>query len=497
MTTLGFEPQAIGQRVRQGRFLAVAAMLWAAPVLATLVEADLSYVLLFTSLAAAICAAAILRRPQRALIALPFYALLSPMTGLLDIAGSQVLYSDLLFVLLLAQAAFVVVPALGRSASQGSSGYFIALVILFVVSVAIGLASGYLISAKPLVYLLQLILIFVYTRAYVCTPEDWLEVLWSWIVATAFGSVILLQAYSAGRNLDNLKEGDLVPAAAADDLLSLFRATYYYSGIHYVLGLGIVWLLMRLVFPAPLRLRLAQVLGLLLLLLALIAMVNKTAMAAVVLAATVTMVVLLGHFKQQMLKAILWMAALATVGSATLGWQYYQLSQETQLDLIVDRLGSSSSLSARFDVYAQAMQLWISSPTGVTVGFGPDFLDNSGDPTYATPMKVSKESGYEEGTVDSAWLSYLIELGLPGAFLLALQFGKSMKQAVHKLKSSATLDRNAYAAATLIGGLSYLAIAMTTQMLGYSKTSWLPFQVIFVSFMAHAAGTSASARQRD
>lgn len=497
MTTSGLEPQTTGQRVAQRRFLVIAALLWAAPVLATLLEASPSYVLLLTSLAAAICAAAILQRPQRALIALPFYALLSPMTGLLDFGGAQLLYSDLLFLLLLVQAAFVVVPEVGRSTSQAGAGYFTPLVILFVISVAIGLASGYLVSAKPLVYLLQLILVFVYTRAYVRTPADWLEVLWSWIAATTFGSLILLQAYSAGRNLDNLKEGELVPAAAADDLLSLFRATYYYSGIHYVLGLGIVWLLMRLVFPAPLRLRLAQILGLLLLLLALIAMVNKTAMAAVVLAATVTMIILLSHFKQQMLKAIVWMAALAAVGGATLGWQYYQLSQETQLDLIVDRLGSSSSLSARFDVYAQAMQLWISSPTGVMVGFGPDFLDNSGDPAYATPMKVSKESGYEEGTVDSAWLSYLIELGLPAALLLAMQFGTCMKYAIRRLKSAMTLDDDAYAAATLIGGLSYLAIAMTTQMLGYSKTSWLPFQVIFVSFMAHASGTSTSAERKD
>jgi hypothetical protein len=497
MIALDIAAGAPARRTGRPRFLAVAAGLWAVPVLATLTDAGPATVVLLTTIAAALCAAAILQRPQRALIALPFFALLSPMTGLLDVGGAQVVYSDLLFLLLLVQAMLVVVPRLARGAPSRNSKLFVSLATLYVVSVMIGLAQGYLLSAKPLMYLLQLAIIFVYTATYVRSPESWLDVMRSWLTATAFGSLILLQAYAAGRNLDNLKEGDLVPGASPADLLSLFRATYYYSGVHYILGLCIVWLVTRLFFKASLRARMLQITGLLLAALALTAMVNKTAMAAVALAIVLTTLLLFLRFRQEMLKAVLWMAVFCSVGAIVLGWQYYQLSQDTQVDMIVDRLGSASSLQARFEVYAQAMDLWASSPSGVAIGFGPDFLDNSGNPTYAIPMKTSKETGYEEGTVDSAWLSYAIELGLPGVMLLALVFRRGFLAAARGLRSAVRLDSNAYAAATVLGGLSYLAIAMATQMLGYSKTSWLPFQVVFVSLLVFMPKARALEPRKD
>jgi hypothetical protein len=112
-------------------------------------------------------------------------------------------------------------------------------------------------------------------------------------------------------------------------------------------------------------------------------------------------------------------------------------------------------------------------------------------------MKTNKETGYEEGTVDSAWLSYLIELGLPGAVLLAMAFRNGLSAGAKGLRAARRLDMHAYASATLIGGLSFLAIAMATQMLGYSKTSWLPFQVMFVSLVACAPRPACAPSRKD
>jgi len=114
-------------------------------------------------------------------------------------------------------------------------------------------------------------------------------------------------------------------------------------------------------------------------------------------------------------------------------------------------------------------------------GLGADFLDSSGDAQYATPYKTSKTTGYVEGTVDSAWLSYLIELGIPGAALLAALFWQGITRAARSIRHASRFDPSTYSSAALLGSLLYLAIAMGTQMLGYSKTAWLPFQVLVVA----------------
>ena len=64
--------------------------------------------------------------------------------------------------------------------------------------------------------------------------------------------------------------------------------------------------------------------------------------------------------------------------------------------------------------------------------------------------------------------------------LLAL-FAGGLAKALRGLIQMARFDDHAYAQASLFGGLIFLAIAMTTQMLGYSKTSWLPLQLLVVA----------------
>jgi hypothetical protein len=460
--------------------LPLVAALWGLPVLLTLASAPAAAILAATALAAVVCAAANVTRPASIVVTLPFFALLSPMTGLLEFGAARLVFSDLLFLLLAVQSVLTAVAKPGQKRPRLPLS-LVALAILFALGVVIGSAAGYLLSAKPWLYLAQLAIVAWFTATHATRHEAWLGVQRAWIVASVFGAVILLQAYAEGRSLDTLKDLDALPAVAPDDLLSLIRATYYYSGFHYTLGLCVVWVSVRLFFSASRMQRLALLAALTLLVPALVATVNKTAIAAVAVAVTLTTLALFVRFRRKMAAAVTWLAALGASAIVAASLQYAQLAENTQIALIVDRLFSASSLLTRLEVYVQALAVWSASPWTVLLGYGADFLDSSGNAFFADPLKTSATTGYVEGTLDSAWLSYLVEFGLPGALLLAGLFARGLVNAVLGLRRSLRFDERAFAEASLFGGLVFLAIAMTTQMLGYTKTCWLPMQLLVVA----------------
>jgi hypothetical protein len=464
--------------------LLTVALLWLAPVLLVLVSAPKEAILSTTALAAVVCAAAQVMRPTSIVVTLPFFALLSPVTGLLDWVWARVLFSDLLFCLLAVQAAVSVITRPSNALSH-MPVVFRLLAMLFMVSVVVSYAVGYLISLKPLLYLAQLSIVAYFTSNYTTHHQDWLKLQRAWFIASVYGSVIMFQAYSEVRSLDILKDADSVLVAYSDDLSQLFRATYYYSGFHYILGLCIVSACIRLFFPATRVHQLALLLALVVMVLALVAGVNKTAIAAIAVAIIATALALFLRFRREMTFSILCLAALGSGGLAAgiVVLQYDQLDASMQINLIIERLISASSFFLRLEVFSQALTLWSESLWTMLLGFGPDFLDNSGNPAYSILLKTSPITGYTEGTLDSAWLSYLIELGLPGLLLLAALFAGGIIKALRGLRSNPCFDERTFAEASLFGGLVFLVIAMTTQMLGYTKTSWLPLQLLVVAWI--------------
>jgi uncharacterized membrane protein len=312
--------------------LPTASILWGLPVILTLVAAPDEAILVVTTLAFLVCVALQITHPASALIALPFLALLSPMTGLLDLGAVQLVYSDLFFCILAAQA---LMASLGRRRHlhPKMSLLLSLLAILFLLSVFVGFTGGYLVSLKPLLYLAQLVVVAYFTAAYSLLFQDWITMIRAWITACFYGAAILLQAYSEGRNLDSLKDMTLVSAEASVDLFSLFRATYYYSGFHYILGLCVVWICVRLFFPISRFERFTMLSALTLILPALVATVNKTAMASAMLAIVITYATLFVRFPRKTLRAmawfLFWMICLLTVAVWPFGrrytdWSYHQ-----------------------------------------------------------------------------------------------------------------------------------------------------------------------------
>ena len=83
-------------------------IMWSLPVFLTLVKASDSLIMAATTLAFVISVIAQLLSCQAFIITLPFIALLSPMTGFIELGGFQLLYSDLFFPLLAVQASIIV-----------------------------------------------------------------------------------------------------------------------------------------------------------------------------------------------------------------------------------------------------------------------------------------------------------------------------------------------------------------------------------------------------
>lgn len=456
--------------------LKAVALLWLLPVLLTLVNASASAILAATSAAFAVCALAQLLNPSTFLIILPFIALLSPMTGLIGLGGASLLYSDLLFPLLAVQA---IVIAITRPI-QRISKLLSALAFMSLLAIFVGVATDWLTWFKPVVYYLQMFLVAFFTLRAVKDNEDLAALRNAWITAAAMGSVILLKAYVEGRSLIIIQDAVLGIVIKPTDLFDLFRSSYYYTNFHYILGLCIVWTVTRLLFPSTNAQRLWALAALSIFMLALISSANKTALISAVFAFFVTVVVLLHRFRRRMITA---MAGIALTASIVLVSAVWLLAQFVgyQVDLIGSRLISTSSFAIRLEVFNQALNSWLSSPPNLLFGYGLSMLEDSGNSSVSQFFKTSAATGYAEGALDSAWLSYLIELGLPGALLLAALFSRGILKSLRGLRSSTRFDEFAFAEASLFGGLVFLVIAMFTQMIGYSKISWLPLQLLVVS----------------
>lgn len=452
------------------------ALLWLLPVLLTLAKASASAILAATTAAFAVSVWAQLLNSRTLMITLPFIALLSPMTGFLDLGGAKILYSDLLFPLLAVQASAIAITRPVQRLPKLLS----LLGLMSILATIAGVAMAYLDWLKPILYLLQMALVAFFTCRAIKSYDDLTSLRNAWITAAVMGSVVLLQAYIEGRPLILIQDSVEVMVFNLADKLELFRSSYYYTNFHFVLGVCIVWTSTRLLFPSVKAQRFWHLCALSILLLALLSSVNKTALISAGLALMMTVVALLHRFRRSTASAMAFAALPASIVLGASAWQFAPFLNH-QLDLIGDRLANAGSFFIRLEVYQQALNVWFSSPLNVLLGYGPSMLEASSNPNVSQLFKISAVTGSAEGALDSAWLSYLIELGPFAALLLAALFAKGILNALRRLRSCERFDEHAFAEASLFGALVFLVIAMSTQMIGYSKISWLPLQLLVVS----------------
>jgi hypothetical protein len=470
----------LGTSIGESQYSIVISALWSITVGLQVLSMPQQVVFGSALAAASISGAIILAKPKAALVALPFFALLSPVAGFLDIFDARVLLSDLLFVFLGCQ----MVLLFYTSKNRFRSGYarLLGLVgVLYLVSSIIGLSVGTLVSWKPVVYVLQLVIVYFYTTALAGEEKDWALVINSWLVAAFLGSLLLIQAYMMGTPLADFKYGFDAQAIVRDNMSYLFQATYYYTGFHYVVGISLVILFLRLLVCTSNLDRLFYCGGLTVFGSALVMMANRTAMFSVAIAISAVLFLSFYVRKKRMLKVFLLMIAFILLGSSILLGGLLQYIGGSQSDLWIQRLFGGSP--ARIEIYVQAMTSWFSFPYQLLTGMGPDFLDGSGEVGLAHAFKFSGLTGTTEGTVDSGWLSYLIELGIISFAALVTVFAASISSVMKYLRQISDDVVEDTQAIAILGALFFITVALCTQMLGYTKLTWLPFQLLIIGLM--------------
>lgn len=456
-------------------------LVWSMPVAMTLLSVTQQGIVASAIVAAVISGSVILFAPKAALVALPFFAFLSPVAGFLSVLGSPLLLSDLLFILLTIQCAVLFITNRMRIYVASFASLPILIASLFLLSSMVGVLSGTLNSWKPVLYLLQLTIVYLYTTTFANNEQTWSSVINAWLVATCLGALLLIHAYVMGNALSNFKYDLDTQISDLQGIDSLFRADYYYTGFHFALGISIVISILKLLFSKSARMVVVMVLPVLCA--ALLLMLAKTALISVAVAIVGVLILLFYMGRIGALKAFTFLGALAVVGYVLVSSALLGGIGDIQADLWIHRLFSVGTLGIRLEVYVQALTNWMSFPIQFVTGFGPDFLDNSGDVNISQQFKVSSVTGEAEGTVDSGWISYLIELGIVGFAALVMLILKSLGAVLKYLERMNGAGEHDTVAMYVLGGVLFMVVALSTQMLGYSKVAWLPFQLLIIGLM--------------
>ena len=110
---------------------------------------------------------------------------------------------------------------------------------------------------------------------------------------------------------------------------------------------------------------------------------------------------------------------------------------------------------------------------------GPDFLEN----VNSIDFRMSNR-GYYEGTVDSGYISYLIELGLINFILLFISFFKSLKMSYKaSIEGLINYDSKNNISLYMYISMIFLCIALfTPDAWVYKNCVGSPFQIILIGY---------------
>ncbi len=459
-------------------------LLWAIPVVMKLISIPDSIMISSSIIISLYCFINIWINPYSTLISLPFLTLLSPMVGFVDFLFGEILLSDIFFLILMFQLVVLLLRKIDFLTRFTFNKSLLIISFLFIISLLFGFLTGVLSGLKPFLYLIQLFIIYFYTTNYAKSEIAKQRIINSWVFACVLGALILIKAFMSGQQLNNITLDENSAVEDKSKLEHLFQASYYYTGFVYLLGISILVLFVKLFYiDSFVKKLLFYAPSILLLIIALVLTNNKTIIFSMIFSISFLIFKLVSlHYlsKRKFLIFLIIFIILLIFFAFPL---YFQFADENQYELMVVRFTSSSSFVTRTEVFISAFKQWMNYPVQILIGMGPDFLDGSGTSIYSTDFKKSLVTGFLEGTVDSGWLSYLIELGILSFIFIVLIYRKSvifsyryfLKNNVRKLVSPIPL--------IIFVCLIFVAIALTTQMLGYTKTLWFPFQLFVFGIM--------------
>jgi hypothetical protein len=459
------------------------AFLWAVPVFMKLISINTT-IISFVAVAITIyCFKIIIFRPFFVLITLPFLTLISPMLGYFNIIIGNILLSDLFFLLIVLQMIVLFIRKKNLINNFKISKLFFLMSVLFIFSLFFGVVIGAIIGFKPILYFFQLYVIYYYTIKYSTEDVQKQKIINAWLFAIILGCFILIQAFILGQNLQSIIIDENQVVDDKSKLQNLFQATYYYAGFIYLVGIAALLSLIKFILIGGRIKKLLHFLVFLLFFITLILMNNKTVIFSFLFVLVIIQISFISNGFLNKKKLIINTCLFFLIFALVIVPIFLTFIDEKQYKLMIDRFTSSSSLVARIEVYTTSFSKWLTNPVQIFIGMGPDFLDTSGVPEKAINFKKSLVTGIEEGTVDSGWISYLIELGILSFSILVLLFYKALKASYQRFKFQNKLLLISPIGIYVYSCLLFITVTLSTQMLGYTKTSWFPFQLLLFGLM--------------
>jgi hypothetical protein len=451
---------------------------WFIPVAMTLLQYDVGVVSYAVLFAGGVTAGAIMLEQKHVLVGMPFLALLAPTGGLYELLGFSVSLTDWIIIVLSAPPLYRI--ALGKSLFQRgyhklTSSYLLVLSCVFIFSLSFNILLGNLESLSAIYYLWCYFLIYYYFQRHCFGSEEWSSILLAWIISASLASVILIDAFFRGILLINFS---IDPEQIKDtqSMQDLFRASYYYPGLHFIVG-ALASALFVWIFLCKERffITVMALVAFLLMVAALVVMVNKTA----IFAAFGTVILMLLLFaRRYSAEHFFWMVVVLAISSLFIssGLQLFF----PDLELFDARMGTHGTFFVRTQVWLSALNEFFQRPSAILFGMGPQFIE-SGSQDIASLFKSAYDTGGLEGALDSTWLTVLVELGIVGFVIVVLVFRLALRRLNCVERYSQIHATNKSVFLIVYASLLFLMFAFTTQAIGYAKVSWFAFTILLIS----------------
>ena len=147
--------------------------------------------------------------------------------------------------------------------------------LLYFISTIVGYLIGNLTSLKSLIYLLQFVLIYILTISYVDSKKWSKMLLIAWTLTIFLSSILVINSYFNGIELIDFGD-DLYDQVNKNDINYFFRASFYYGGYIFSVGIVLLCLFVRQLYLTKLSDKITGLLISLVCLIALLLTFNKT-----------------------------------------------------------------------------------------------------------------------------------------------------------------------------------------------------------------------------
>ena len=414
-------------------------------------------------------------------LSIPFVAMLSPLAGSSRVMG--LLPSEIL----LAYCAlfWLVVALMGRGRIKLLPGdrYLIGLVLVAIVSYLLSFEHNALFTS--LLNWGALITVFIVTRMTLNTVGLVSAFFLSLLIVGTYIAALVATGFVNGMQLIVLMEGEEADLLDRESVSYLFRASYFYANVFYVLGSAAIVSFVAIFSPIRAIYKYLSVGILVATLSTILVMFTKTAMVALTLCIVIWFFLALsnrtsgreGKLGKQMLLVgliimLFWVVILRIADTS----DYYQLETE--------------SLNLRLTVIASSIEVLLQNPERVVFGFGPDASTRVGN----TVMEAARSSGAGvEGAIDSAYMTFIFEYGLIFFVLFALYGVHALVRLYRRIKQNPQLQSILIALFLVI---AFVYIAAIAQVIGTSKVAWVLVQIFALTGICLSRNTHETCNLR-